>query len=46
VLEEVRTFALRQLAGAAILGEMECPVAGTDGNREFLLGLTKVADRG
>jgi hypothetical protein len=22
---------------------MECPVAGTDGNREFLLGLTKAA---
>ncbi len=41
VQAEVRGFALEELAGAALLGEMECPVAGTDGNREFLLGLTK-----
>jgi 23S rRNA (cytidine1920-2'-O)/16S rRNA (cytidine1409-2'-O)-methyltransferase len=41
VLAEVRDFALRELPGAALLGEMECPVAGADGNREFLLGLKK-----
>ncbi|MEI6107200.1 MAG: TlyA family RNA methyltransferase [Opitutae bacterium] len=48
VLAEVRQFALQELRGAQVLGEMECPVHGTDGNREFLLGLTKVAaaDRG
>jgi 23S rRNA (cytidine1920-2'-O)/16S rRNA (cytidine1409-2'-O)-methyltransferase len=41
VLAEVREFALRELPGAAIHGEMECPVHGADGNREFLLGLVK-----
>ncbi len=25
--------------GATLAGEMECPVHGADGNREFLLGL-------
>ncbi len=43
VLAEVRGFALRELAGTELLGEMECPVAGADGNREFLLGLRKGA---
>ncbi len=41
VLGEVRDFALRELSGAALRGELECPVHGADGNREFLLGLTK-----
>ena len=45
VRDEVRGFALHELAGAALLGEMECPVAGADGNREFLLGLTKAPGR-
>ncbi len=40
-LAGVREFALRELPGAALIGEMECPVHGADGNREFLLGLTK-----
>jgi 23S rRNA (cytidine1920-2'-O)/16S rRNA (cytidine1409-2'-O)-methyltransferase len=43
VLAEVREFALRELKGAEVFGEMECPVAGADGNREFLLGLKKTA---
>lgn len=42
VLAEVRDFARRELPGATIHGEMECPVHGADGNREFLLGLVKV----
>jgi 23S rRNA (cytidine1920-2'-O)/16S rRNA (cytidine1409-2'-O)-methyltransferase len=42
-LAEVRDFALRELAGAAVRGEMECPVHGADGNREYLLGLGKLA---
>jgi 23S rRNA (cytidine1920-2'-O)/16S rRNA (cytidine1409-2'-O)-methyltransferase len=42
VLAEVRDFALRELAGAQLLGEMESPVHGADGNREFLLGLSKL----
>ena len=41
VLTEVREFALRELPGAAVMGEMECPVHGADGNREFLLGLRR-----
>ena len=43
VLAEVRDFALRELPGAGLHGEMESPVHGADGNREFLLGLTKSA---
>jgi 23S rRNA (cytidine1920-2'-O)/16S rRNA (cytidine1409-2'-O)-methyltransferase len=46
VLAEVRDFARRELPGAAVFGEMECPVHGADGNREFLLGLTKSGARG
>ncbi len=41
VMTEVREFALRELKEAEICGEMECPVAGADGNREFLLGLKR-----
>jgi 23S rRNA (cytidine1920-2'-O)/16S rRNA (cytidine1409-2'-O)-methyltransferase len=41
VLREVREFALRELPGAVRHGEMECPVHGADGNREYLLGLRK-----
>ena len=41
VLCEVREFALRELPGAGLQGEMECPVHGADGNREYLLGLSK-----
>jgi len=43
VLAEVRQFALDELPGAKVVGEMECPVHGADGNREFLLGLSKAA---
>lgn len=41
VLAEVRAFALHELLNATLIGEMECPVHGADGNREYLLGLTK-----
>lgn len=41
VLNEVREFARRELPGAAVHGEMDSPVHGADGNREFLLGLKK-----
>jgi len=41
VFADVRDFAVRELSGAAVFGDMECPVAGADGNREFLLGLRK-----
>jgi len=46
VLAEVREFALRELPAATVLGEMECPVHGTDGNREFLLGLRRAVSPG
>ena len=41
VLNSVTTFALAGLPGAALLGSMESPLTGADGNREFLLGLSK-----
>ena len=41
ILGEVREFALRELTGAVVFGEMDSPVHGADGNREFLLGLRK-----
>lgn len=41
VMTDVREFALRELSGASLLGEMECPIHGTDGNREYLLGLRR-----
>lgn len=41
VLVEVRNFALHNLSEIKVHGEMECPVHGADGNREFLLGLRK-----
>ena len=45
VRSDVRAFALRELAGATLHGERECPVHGADGNREYLLGLRKVLPR-
>lgn len=39
VLADVRDFALRELPGASLHGEMECPVHGADGNREYLVGM-------
>ena len=41
VLADVTGFALRELAGAVLVGSMDSPITGTDGNREFLLGLKK-----
>jgi 23S rRNA (cytidine1920-2'-O)/16S rRNA (cytidine1409-2'-O)-methyltransferase len=41
VLADVTAFALAQLPGAALLGAMDSPLTGADGNREFLLGLRK-----
>jgi len=43
VLADVTAFALAGLPGAALLGSMESPITGADGNREFLLGLKKAA---
>jgi len=41
VLDDIRDFALSTLPGANLVGVMDSPITGTDGNREFLLGLSK-----
>ncbi len=41
VLADIQSFALAQLPGATLIGSMDSPITGTDGNREFLLGLLK-----
>lgn len=41
VLADVTAFALARLAGAELIGTMESPLRGAEGNREFLLGLRK-----
>jgi 23S rRNA (cytidine1920-2'-O)/16S rRNA (cytidine1409-2'-O)-methyltransferase len=40
-LATVRDFALRELPAAELVGTMDSPITGTDGNREFLLCLRK-----
>lgn len=40
-LEAVRTFALAELPGATLLGAIDSPITGADGNREFLLALRR-----
>lgn len=45
VLQEVSDFARRELAGASLVGTMDSPITGTDGNREFLLVLRKESSR-
>lgn len=41
VLAQIKDFALSQLPGAELIGTMVSPIKGTDGNREFLLGLKR-----
>lgn len=41
VLAGMRDFALRELPQASLVGTMDSPITGTDGNREFLLCLRK-----
>lgn len=41
VLSRLREFALTQLKRAELIGSMDSPIAGADGNREFLLALRK-----
>ena len=40
-LAAVRDFALAELPAATLIGTMDSPITGADGNREFLLGLRK-----
>lgn len=41
VLDDIRTFAIGLLRGATLIGTIDSPITGTDGNREFLLGLRR-----
>lgn len=41
VLADVTQFALAELRGAVLVGSMDSPLTGADGNREFLIGLRK-----
>ncbi|MGC4073130.1 MAG: TlyA family RNA methyltransferase [Nibricoccus sp.] len=41
VLTDITAFCLKELSGATLIGSMDSPITGTDGNREFLLGLRK-----
>lgn len=45
-LAGVRDFALQELPEAQLVGTIDSPIAGADGNREFLLGLRKAATEG
>lgn len=40
-LAAVQKFALSTLPGAALVGTLDSPITGADGNREFLLGLRR-----
>lgn len=40
-LAAVREFALRELAGSHLVGAIDSPISGADGNREFLLCLRR-----
>jgi 23S rRNA (cytidine1920-2'-O)/16S rRNA (cytidine1409-2'-O)-methyltransferase len=40
-LADVRDFALRELPATELLGVIDSPITGSDGNREFLIGLRK-----
>ena len=41
VLKGITAFALQELPGSSLIGSMDSPITGTDGNREFLIGLSK-----
>ena len=43
VLASVRDFALERLKGARLVGTLDSPIEGADGNREFLLCLRRSA---
>ena len=43
VLQQIKDFALQELPGADLIGTMDSPIKGTDGNKEFLMGLIRRA---
>lgn len=43
ILEDISNWVTTELINATIEGHIESPIAGGDGNKEFLLGATKVS---
>ena len=41
IRDDLRDFALANLDGSELIGTIDSPITGTDGNREFLIGLRK-----
>ncbi len=41
IRDDLVAFALAELPGAKLIGVIDSPIVGTDGNREFLAGLNK-----
>ncbi len=41
IVESIQEFCLTQLPHSALIGLIDSPITGSDGNKEFLLGLTK-----
>ena len=41
VLKNIQNFALSQLQEAYLVGAIDSPIKGTDGNREFIVGLVR-----
>jgi 23S rRNA (cytidine1920-2'-O)/16S rRNA (cytidine1409-2'-O)-methyltransferase len=41
VLAEIQSFAMHRLGDAELIGTTDSPIKGTDGNREFLMGLRR-----
>lgn len=40
VVQEITDFATSELPGAQLIGSIDSPIKGTDGNKEFLIGLS------
>lgn len=46
IRDDLRDFALTELEGAELIGVIDSPIKGTDGNREFLIGLRRPGHHG
>lgn len=45
VLDTIQSFALAELPKSTLIGTMDSPIKGTDGNREFLIGLQRITTK-
>jgi 23S rRNA (cytidine1920-2'-O)/16S rRNA (cytidine1409-2'-O)-methyltransferase len=43
ILDDIVSWSLDELAAAELEGTIDSPIAGGDGNREYLMGLIKAA---